>query len=111
MSSIWESNHQNFGRKKYNFRDEEFKGETTIIGKFVLPSMKFEIINRRITQNPSSNEKKRKSKSQEIPLEIDISNNIIPQLPTIKDILKIINGKIDVINDRIDFIVQHFILD
>ena len=35
----------------------------------------------------------------------------MPQLPSIKDILKIISGKIDVFNDKIGFIVQHFILD
>lgn len=43
----------------YNFGDEEFKGETTIIGNFVLPSMKFEIINGRITEKPSSKSTKR----------------------------------------------------
>lgn len=45
----------------YNFEDEEFRGETTIIGKLVLPSMKFEIVNERIIEKYPSNENKIKA--------------------------------------------------
>lgn len=60
--------------------------------------MKLEIINGRVIENTPSNEKKIKFKSQEIPTEIDNTDNSIPQLSTSKDILKIISGKIDVVN-------------
>lgn len=76
--------------------------------------MKFEIINGKMTGKKPLNEKKRKVKSQEAPIEIDnfdYPHPQLPQLPTIKDILKIIRGNIYVVNDKIDFIVQHFILD
>lgn len=73
--------------------------------------MKLEIINGRVTKNTPSNEKKIKFKSQEIPIEIDNPDNSIPQLSTSKDMLKIISGKIDVVNCKIDFIVRQFIPD
>lgn len=60
---------------QYNFGDEEFKEETTIIGAYVLPPMKYKLINGSIIENSPSNEKKRKVKRQEIPIEIEISDN------------------------------------
>ena len=43
----------------YNFREEECKEKITKIGKSVLPSMKFEINNGKVNENPSSSEKKK----------------------------------------------------
>lgn len=54
----------------YDFEDEELKEETTIIGTYVLPSMKYELPNGSFIEKAPSNEKKRKAKSQEIPIEI-----------------------------------------
>ena len=70
--------------------------------------MKYELINGKIIENAPSNEKKRKSKNREIPIEIE-SLDDFPQILTTKYFLKIVSGKIDVINDKINFIVQHFI--
>lgn len=36
----------------YNFGDEEFKEKTTKIGKSILSSMKFDMVNGKITKKP-----------------------------------------------------------
>lgn len=75
--------------------------------------MKFEIINGKVTENPPSNKKKRKVNIQETPIEIDNFDYSIPQppqLPTTYDLLKVLIGKINLINDKFDFITHHFIL-
>lgn len=43
----------------YNFGDEKFNEEPTKIRKYVLPSMKYEIVNEGVTEKYLSNEKKR----------------------------------------------------
>lgn len=94
----------------YNLEDEEFKEETTIIGTFAIRSMQYEPKDGKIIEKAPSNENKIKSKTQEIPIEIESSNNSL-QILTTKDLLKIISGKTNIINDKIHLIVLHFIPD
>lgn len=49
---------------RYNFGDEEFKEEKTKIGKSIPPSMKFKMVNVKITKNLSSNVKKKSELSR-----------------------------------------------
>ena len=49
---------KNGEKEGHNFRDEEYEEETTKIGKFVLASMRFEIINGRVTKNAPTTIKK-----------------------------------------------------
>lgn len=44
----------------FNFVDEDYKEETTKIGKSVLPTMTFEIINRKVTEKPPQMTRKEK---------------------------------------------------
>lgn len=70
---------------EYNFKDEKYKEETTKIGNSVIPSIQFEIINGKVTENPSSGEKKIKINDKETPMEIygfDCFFPRPPQLPT-----------------------------
>lgn len=65
------------------------------------------MINGKITEKLPSNVKKIKTNSQEVLIELDDFEYFIPQppqLPTTKDILKVIIEKINVINDKFDFI-------
>lgn len=74
--------------------------------------MRFEIINGKVTENTPSNEKKRKENNQERPIEIDNLDYSIPQpphLPTTEDLLNVLIGKINVNNDKFEFITRHFI--
>lgn len=65
--------------------------------------MEFEMINGKIIENPLSNKKKIEANSQEAPIELDDFDYSIPQLPITNNILKFIIGKINVINDKIEF--------
>lgn len=59
----------------------------------------------------TSSENKRKDNDQESPLELDYFDHTIPQLPLTKELLKVMIVKINVINNKIDFITRHFIPD
>lgn len=57
-----------------------------------------------MTDNPSSNEKKRKANDQQASIELEDFDYFIPQLPSVENILKVIIGKINMINENFDFI-------
>lgn len=60
MSSIWQSYHKNSRRYHIQFQRWRVQKIKNKIGKSLIPSMKFEIINGKMTEKPSSSEKKRK---------------------------------------------------
>lgn len=57
---------------EFNFREEDYIEDATKIGKSILTTMKYEVINGKLIKNPS-NEKKRKKekKNQEAPIELE----------------------------------------
>lgn len=73
--------------------------------------MKYEIIDEKVNEKASSNEKNRKENNQEEHIEIDDFDNFILQSPSIEDLLKAMIEKIDMVNVKIDFTTQHFIPD
>lgn len=59
----------------FNFEYEEFMEETTMIGISVLSSMQYELKYGKVTKMKLSNKKKREAKNQEVPIEMDNSDN------------------------------------
>lgn len=95
----------------YNFEEErEFKEGTTVIGTFILPSMHHYLKDENIIERTPLNKKKMNVISQKIPIEIESSDDSTMILIT-RDFPKILSGKIEVINGKINFIVHHFIPD
>ena len=91
----------------FNFEKEEFVEHVPKIGETVLISMKYEIINEKLTEN-TSNENKTNANDQE-PLDLEDFDYIIPHLLSIEDLLKVNIKKIDITNDKIDYITRDFI--
>lgn len=56
-----------------------------------------------------SNEKKIEVDDQEEPIDLEDFDYIIPHLSSIEDLLKVTIKKIDITNDKIDYITRDFI--
>lgn len=81
-----------------------FNKKTTKIGKVILPSMHYELKNGKIIGKPITNKINRKHSSQNIPIEIIKSDDSSPQILTTRDLMKILCGKIDLLNEKTNFI-------
>lgn len=89
----------------------DFNKKTIKIGKSILPLMHYELKNGKIIWKPFTNKRKRKSSSQDIPIEIIENDDSSPQILTTRDLMKRLFGKIEILNEKIDFIAHHLIPD
>lgn len=94
----------------FNFEKEEFVEHVPKIGETVLISMKYEIINEKLTEN-TSNENKTNANDQEEPLDLEYFDYNMSQLPITGDLLKVIIQKNDTTNEKTDFITRQFVKD
>lgn len=62
---------------RFNFEEDEFAEDVTKIGETVLATMRYEIIDGNLIENPS-NEKKSKMDDQEAPFNVEDFDNDIP---------------------------------